>query len=117
MRILVVDDNAELLAEIEQYLVDAGHQVRSAENAEDALQVVETDREYDVVVTDISMPGMNGVEMWDKMIPLLPAAKVIFISSANNSFLRRYLPGPLLAKPFRLAELHDCIAGIRSKAA
>ena len=117
MRILVVDDHVQLLTEIEQYLVDLGHQVRPAENAEEALQIVQANREYDVVVTDISMPGMNGIEMWDKMTSLLPAAKVIFISSTNNSFLQRYLPGPLLPKPFKLDELHDCIARVRTAAA
>ena len=117
MRILVVDDHAELLGEIEQFLVTSGHQVRTASSADEALQVVASDRDYHVVVTDISMPGMNGIQMWDQMTTLLPGTKVIFISSTNNSFLQRYLPGAFLPKPFRLADLHDCILQVRTAAA
>lgn len=117
MRILVVDDHAALLGEIEQYLANAGHHVTAAESAEQAMQMVASNRDYEVVVTDISMPGMNGIEMWDKINPLLPDTKVIFISSTNNSFLQRYLPGPFLSKPFHLGDLHDCIQQLRTAAA
>lgn len=117
MRILVVDDHAELLAEIEQHLVNSGHQVNTAGSAEEAIQIVESNGEYDVVVTDISMPGMNGIEMWDHVGSRLPETKVIFISSTNNSFLHRYLPGAFMPKPFRLEDLHDCILQLRTAAA
>jgi DNA-binding NtrC family response regulator len=117
MRILVVDDHVELLAEIEQFLALSGHQVSAARSAEEAMRIVESNREYEVVVTDISMPGMNGIEMWDKMTVLLPRTKVIFISSTNNSFLQRYLPGAFLPKPFKLEDLHDCVVRVQTAAA
>ncbi len=117
MRILVVDDHAGLLAEIVQYLTSCGHHATPAESGERAMEIVGSDREYDVVITDISMPGMNGIEMWDQMSALLPQAKVIFISSTNNSFLQRYLPGTFLPKPFDLAHLYDRVLQANSAAA
>ena len=109
MRILVVDDHVELLAEIEKFFRAAEYEVVTAASAEEAMRIVESDREYDVVVTDISMPGMSGIEMWDKMGPSLPDTKVVFISSTNNSFLQRYLPGTFVAKPFQLEHLHQVV--------
>ena len=109
MRILVIDDHEALLAEIAEFLMMAGHDVVTATCAKEAMQIVNSDRDYQVVVTDISMPGMSGIEMWDNMAPLLPQTKVVFISSTNNSFLRNYLPGVFLSKPFRLEHLHQAI--------
>lgn len=88
----------------------------TAASAEEAMGIVDTDRNFDVVVTDIAMPGMNGIEMWSKMCPNLPSAKVIFISSANNSFLQRYLPGSFLPKPFKMEQLHQEILTPRAGA-
>jgi len=117
MRILVIDDHVELLAEIAQFLVKIGHDVVTATGANEAMQIVHSDRDYQVVVTDISMPGMSGIEMWENMCPLLPRAKVIFISSTNNSFLRKYLPGVFLSKPFRLDHLRRAIQQLQPAAA
>lgn len=117
MRILVVDDHAELLHKIEQFLLTAKHHVSTAISAEEAMQIVKSDAQYDVVVTDISMPGMNGIEMWDNMGPLLPQAKVVFISSTNNSFLHRYLPGIFMPKPFELEDLHQAILRLQAAVA
>lgn len=117
MRILVIDDHQELLSEIERFLVSAGCEVTAATSAEEAMKIVEIDPAYDLVVTDISMPGMNGIEMWEKMSRLLPGTKVIFISSSNNTFLRQYLPGAFLAKPFRLEHLHQTIMTVAESAA
>lgn len=117
MRILVVDDHQELLSEIENFLVSAGYDVTAATSAEQAIKIVESDRDYELVVTDISMPGMNGIEMWDNMSRLLPGTKVIFISSTNNNFLQQYLPGAFLPKPFRLEHLHQTIEKVAVAAA
>lgn len=117
MRILVVDDHQELLSEIKGFLVSAGCDVTAATSAEQAMKIVESDRGYQVVVTDISMPGMNGIEMWDKMSTLMPATKVVFISSTNNTFLQQYLPGTFLAKPFPLEYLHQTIMTVAAAAA
>ena len=108
MEILVVDDNVQLLKYIQGFLTDVGHDVAAAESAEIALQVVEeTKRNFDVVVTDLSMPGMNGIDLWNELKGILPQAKVLFISASSEDFMKHYVPGAFLGKPFTLDVLHE----------
>jgi len=108
MDILVVDDNVELLQYIHGFLTDAGHDVASSASGEHALQVVEdSKRNFDVVVTDLAMPGMNGIELWEELKKILPRAKVLFISSCPAEFMEHYVPGAFLSKPFSLRDLHE----------
>jgi CheY-like chemotaxis protein len=110
MDILIVDDNVELLQYIHGFLADAGHDVASAASGEHALQVVDdSKRNFDVVVTDIAMPGMNGIELWNELKGILPQAKVLFISASAGEFMDHYLPGAFLSKPFSLEVLHQRI--------
>jgi CheY-like chemotaxis protein len=108
MDILVVDDNVELLKHVHGFLSDAGHEVASAESGEHALQVVtQKNCSFDVVVTDLAMPGMNGIELWDELKKILPHAKVLFISACPAEFMEGYVPGAFLSKPFSLRDLHE----------
>src|SRR3954471_8712479 len=110
MDILVVDDHVELLKQIHGFLAGAGHEVASAVSGEHALQVVkESERNFDVVVTDLAMPGMNGIELWGELKEILPEAKVLFISSSSGEFMERYVPGAFLGKPFSLEVLHRTV--------
>jgi DNA-binding NtrC family response regulator len=61
-RILVVDDDAPIRRTFDEHLTEAGYEVRTAVNAEEALALLE---EFDpaLVVTDIRMPGMSGLEL------------------------------------------------------
>jgi EAL domain-containing protein (putative c-di-GMP-specific phosphodiesterase class I) len=61
-RILVVDDEHDLLDVVGTMLAEAGWQVDTAGNGREALTLVDADR-YEVVLSDIDMPGMNGVEL------------------------------------------------------
>src|SRR3954466_9673387 len=106
MDILVVDDHVELLKQIHGFLAGAGHEVASAVSGEHALQVVkESERNFDVVVTDLAMPGMNGIELWNELKGILPQAKVLFISASSEEFMEHYVPGAFLSKPFSLDTL------------
>jgi EAL domain-containing protein (putative c-di-GMP-specific phosphodiesterase class I) len=61
-RILVVDDERDLLEVLGTMLAEAGWQVDTAGNGREALTLVDADR-YEVVLSDIDMPGMSGVEL------------------------------------------------------
>ncbi|MDO5416060.1 MAG: response regulator transcription factor [Lachnospiraceae bacterium] len=65
-RILVVDDEKEIADLIEIYLVSDGYKVLKANNAEEGLAVLEKE-EVHLVLLDIMMPGMNGLEMCKKI--------------------------------------------------
>jgi CheY-like chemotaxis protein len=62
LRVLVVDDEAEIRETLAILLKFWGHEVRMATNGEEALQVV-NDYKPDLIVSDIAMPGMDGLEM------------------------------------------------------
>jgi response regulator RpfG family c-di-GMP phosphodiesterase len=60
-RLLVVDDNAVLRSILSEYLKDFGCRVHEAANGREALEFCEN-RDFDVIITDIKMPFMNGIE-------------------------------------------------------
>lgn len=62
-RILVVDDSRFFRNLIEPFLSVAGYEVFTAENGDSALQILEKGAEFDAIVSDIEMPGMNGFEL------------------------------------------------------
>jgi signal transduction histidine kinase/ligand-binding sensor domain-containing protein/DNA-binding response OmpR family regulator len=113
--ILVIDDDAELRRYIRQLLKDA-YIVYEAENAEKGLEIA-LEAEPDVVVCDVVMPGMNGVEFCTKMkeLPALNHIPVLLLTSSSSPEIK--LKGiecgadDFITKPFESGLL---VARIRS---
>ncbi len=61
-KILVVDDDRDMTLILKEILTDLGLDVTVANNAEDAIEHIETEEFY-VVITDIHMPGMSGIDL------------------------------------------------------
>ncbi len=109
-RILCVEDDNEVRAYVTSQLESLGYQVISASDAAEALVVVEAGTPFDLLFTDIVMPGkLNGRQLADKIAEQRPALKVLFTS--GNSFGAIPLQShagrsiPLLAKPYRRVDL------------
>ena len=85
-KILLVDDEESIQIVYREEFEDDGYQVISALNGEDGL-VKFTEEKPDIVILDIQMPGMNGVEVLRKMKMLNPSIPVI-LSSAYQEFKR-----------------------------
>ena len=82
-KILVVDDEDGFRMFINNLLSDYGYDVMEACNGEDALcKVKET--EFDLLITDIKMPGMNGRELLGKVKTNYPNIEVIVISGITD---------------------------------
>jgi CheY-like chemotaxis protein len=79
-RILLVDDNADFLDSTKDVLEDAGYQVDVATNGVDALNQ-ELNAPFDVVLMDIKMPGMNGVETFIQMKKNNPHVRVVLFTA------------------------------------
>lgn len=60
--IMLVDDSATLLLSVSNILAKAGYHVEKSSNAEAALQKLGTGIKVDLLITDLNMPGMNGIE-------------------------------------------------------
>jgi len=110
-RVLLVDDDADLLALMDAAFRKAGYATRTATNGRKALEVLKT-YHPDLVVTDIVMPEMEGIGaiMQIKRDPNAP--KIIAISGAGPGSRRDYLKwakhlgaDEVLAKPFRMSEM------------
>jgi CheY-like chemotaxis protein len=85
-KILVVDDDPVVGKSFNRVLSNKGYAVITAENASEALRKMET-ADYDVVFTDIRMPGMDGVELAEKVKARHPWTPVVIITgygTANN---------------------------------
>jgi YesN/AraC family two-component response regulator len=84
-KILLVDDNVLLLDGMKQILTFANYSVLTAENGEDALKIVNEEGEtIDLLITDIKMPKMNGLDLLLKVNQLFPQIKSIVITAHSN---------------------------------
>jgi DNA-binding NtrC family response regulator len=104
-RLLIVDDELALLGLLKRYLERLGYQVDLAGTAEEALAIfTAAPRSYACVLTDLTMPGMNGEELVERMRELTPKLPAIISSgypyqpkSARTGFLQKpYLPQMLV---------------------
>lgn len=83
-QILVVDDEMAIREVLIEFLSEHGYAATGAENGREALQMVGTVRPQ-IILLDIAMPGMNGIETLKKLRREFPSAAVIMISGhADN---------------------------------
>jgi CheY-like chemotaxis protein len=81
--ILVVDDDPALLSLTQNILSDAGHEVDSATNGAEALAILAAER-YDLVVTDIYMPVMAGIELLTQCRQSHPGLPFVMMSGGDD---------------------------------
>src|SRR4051812_19849016 len=79
LEILVVEDNQQLLHTICEMLEVLGHHVRACMTAEEALQALD-ERNFTVLLTDINLPEMSGIELATLVTKIKPAIRIIFAS-------------------------------------
>ena len=106
LRVLLVEDDALIRVSTFDMLETLGHDVSEASNANDALAMVLTSK-FDVLLTDISLPGVSGSELAVQAVALAPSLKVIFATGYDQ--VRGYeATAVLLRKPF--TEEHLAVA-------
>jgi CheY-like chemotaxis protein len=89
-------------------LRDEGYIVIEAQSAEEALLLLEQDAQVRLVLTDVAMPGMDGVRLADRIQQLYPDQRVMLMSAFVGLIAKigfRAAPLPVLAKPFTAAQL------------
>lgn len=107
-RILVVDDEPELRRLIAMSLEKFGYSVSIAESGEEALHILAESDEYDLVISDILMNGMSGLELVDALVIECPHLPLLLISGypqGDQSDSLQNVKTPILMKPFRPNEL------------
>ncbi|NEX94366.1 response regulator [Caulobacter sp. 17J65-9] len=112
MRILVVDDDALVGLITQEILEDLGCRAERVEGAGPALERLEADS-FDLLLSDIRMPGMNGVELARRVQAGHPRLPIVLCTGDAASWSAELCGAPwaVLEKPFTPAQLAATIAG------
>lgn len=121
LRILVVDDEEFIREMIRQHLAAAGHEVETAQNGKDALDAMENRTMYDVVLTDVMMPVMDGFAVLEAAKARPIETEVILMTGFGTmegaEAARQRGAAYYLCKPFQSEELLLCLERIAEKKA
>jgi DNA-binding NtrC family response regulator len=117
--ILIVDDNREIRGILEEYLREEGYSAAGAANGKEALAVY-LETPYDLIITDLNMPGMTGIELIKEIIKIgrEPVEFIIITGYASlDTAIEAVKAGAFdyLVKPFRIEELKVVIKNAHDK--
>lgn len=107
-RILIVDDEETVTSVVLSILSSKGHQCDVAADSTRALELFALN-EYDAVITDVVMPGMNGRDLADELHTIYPNTKILFMSGytadaiAHRGVLEEDVQ--FIQKPFSIKDL------------
>jgi DNA-binding NtrC family response regulator len=107
--ILVVDDDASLRSLLIDTLAAIGYAAKGADSGKQALEILLGSR-FDMMITDIRMPEMDGLKLRDRVRRLYPNMPVLFVTGvAYPDIIAQASPDGVLAKPFRIAQIEELI--------
>ena len=97
--ILIIDDEEDVRLVLKEVLERAGYEVSVAENGLEGLQLLERD-EFDLMITDVIMPGIDGVTTMQRARGMYPNMPVIVITGGGNVAPMEYEPGAIKTSAF-----------------
>lgn len=106
-RILLAEDDEAMRTYLERALNQAGYDVDAVDRGTEAIPLLEN-AEYDLLLSDIVMPEMDGIELAQRCNEISPATKVMFITGFAAVTLKASREQPhakVLSKPFHLRDL------------
>lgn len=108
-QVLVVDDDPMILGMTASMLEKLNYTVLIAEGGQEALKIIEANRDIRALITDVVMPEMNGRELYETVMLVNPSIKCLYISGYTARYImpEEGLPGPaaFLQKPFSRTDL------------
>jgi DNA-binding response OmpR family regulator len=117
-RILLVDDDPDMLGLAKQLLQANGATVYCAENGEEALNILNR-RSLDLMVTDLNMPGLNGLELASKASSIVPGMPIVITTGDITPEIPRLAAEAgakaVITKPFHPNELIAVIKNVALK--
>lgn len=111
MRILLVDDEEELVSALAERLDIRGIEADYVTSGEEALYAAKQ-KHYDLVILDVKMPHLSGLELWDQLKVKYPEMKCIFLTghTSEKDFQAGVSTGALyLLKPLKIETLMQSI--------
>jgi CheY-like chemotaxis protein len=118
LRVLLVDDEPAILRAYQRVL--RGHDVALANDGAEALAAIRAHETFDLVVCDITMPEMNGVQLFERVCSERPALACRFVfatAGSTHDHIERFLanvPNRVIEKPFELRVLRELIDTLAS---
>ncbi|HEY4067332.1 MAG TPA: response regulator [Burkholderiaceae bacterium] len=115
LRILYIEDNAELREFLGVLMQGEGREIVLGASAEEALAICAT-REFDLVVTDVSLPGLSGTELARRLLKADPERWIALCSGYDFGSATRQLGVNVraLQKPFEIEDLDRLIDQVRA---
>ncbi len=117
-RVLIVDDNREIRAILEEYLKEEGYVAEGASDGKDALHK-HSQTPFDLVITDLNMPGMTGLELIREIGKTESGTEFIIITgyASLDTAIEAVKAGAFdyIVKPFRIEELKVVIKNAKDK--
>lgn len=121
--LLIIDDDRLVRLTLEQMAIASGHHVWVAASGKDGIDIC-SDNPIDVVITDVLMPGMDGIQVLLAIKKLRPAVKVIVISGGGRTGTKDFLilarqlgADGVLYKPFDEDQLAAILAKVTAPTA
>lgn len=116
VRILVVDDDECLRDVVSMMLIHLGYEPTAAQNGMEALRHMVEDDDFQVVLTDINMPQINGWELALRIKALNPCLPIIAITGVSPDHILPQLDGSaishVLFKPLKIDDLKEAVSCI-----
>lgn len=115
-RLLIIDDNEEILTSLKSFLSKKDYKVVSASNGLDALKLIEAaSEEFDLVITDLVMPNISGVAITaiiKKQNSKIPVIAITGYGEQPESLAREAHADIVMEKPFKYDELESHILSL-----
>ena len=112
-KVLIVEDDNDVMDVTSAILRELGYEVLCVQDGDGAIQILRGDKRFDLLFSDIMMPGgISGVELAREAMQLCSGIKILLTSgNAAEALSRHGAEGefPVIGKPFRRAELAQCI--------
>ncbi len=109
-RVLVIEDDLEMRSLLEDFMQEEGFEVRSANNGSEALRIMARN-EFELVITDVRMPGLSGLDILPGIKKLQPHSTIIVITAFGSEEVYRramdrgadgYLEKPISLEKLRI---------------
>ena len=109
VKVMVVDDEPMIRRFVTMILSGSGYEVVDADTPEQAVQIMDKNRDFDLLVTDVVMPNVSGRELASRLTERQPGLRVLFMSGFESGALQG---ASFLQKPFRIPELLERVRQI-----
>jgi signal transduction histidine kinase len=112
LTLLLVDDDFLISLSTAALLEDLGHEVVKASSGATALEVLESGKPVDLMITDYAMPGMTGVQLAEAARKLRPGLPILLATGYADLPARTKLDLPRLSKPYQQRQLAERITSL-----